>query len=408
MLPKDFFKQFEAEYEIYRSQHAKGLIKFELPFDKPGYDTSLKGRKVVSFASNDYLSMLGRPEIAKAAKDAVDRYGTGAGSSMLGSGSLAIHRALSEELADFLGKESVVLFPTGYSAMMGFAAAHVMNGASVYSDAANHRSIIDGLKLGEGFLQDFSVTFVQHNALKSLESKHRKRLESQANYHLLYLEGVYSMKGDQGDLKTYLPYCKEHGLMTAIDDAHGIGVLGKNGRGTASEQQAESDVDFILGTFSKTFATTGGFVAGSKEALDYLRLLCGVYMFSASIVPANVQTARAVLEIVRKDDGPRQKLWSNIARLKKGLSQLGFDYGQSDSAIVPVYIRDTEKTLVLAHRLLESGFYVVAAIPPGVGEGEQLLRVSVNAGHTDEQIDRFLSTLEDHAKTLGQAGKEAS
>jgi len=270
----------------------------------------------------------------------------------------------------------------------------------------NHRSIIDGLKLGEGFVQEFStqVSFIQHNSVKSLESKHRKRLgdSSNPNYHLLFIEGVYSMKGDQGDLRNFLPYCKQHGLLTAIDDAHGVGVLGRYGRGTASEQQCDQDVDFILGTFSKTFATTGGFVAGSKEALYYLRLLCGVYMFSAAMVPANVQVARAVLSIIRRDDSHREKLWHNIARLKTGLTQLGFDYGQCDSAVVPVYIRDTEKTLLLAHRLLESGFYVIAAIPPGVGEGEQLLRISINAGHTEQQIDRFLATLDEHSKILRQ------
>lgn len=397
MLPKNFYSQFESEYAQFKQFYDTGLVKFEMPFEKPGCQTALDGHPIVSFASNDYLSMLNQPEILEVAKNAIDDYGTGAGSSMLGSGSLAIHHELEEELADFFHKEGALLFPTGFSAMLGLASAHISNGAAIFNDSANHRSIIDGLMLGEGLVHDFeeAITF-QHNSVESLEKKYKKFKDKAIgeNYTMLLIEGVYSMNGDQGNLKAFAPFCKANDMMIAIDDAHGIGVLGDHGRGLASHLGLDKEVDFIAGTFSKTFACTGGFIVGPKDALEYLRLLCGVYMFSASIVPANVQVARRILKIMREDDHYRQGLWDNIKTMRDGLDSYGFDYGSSDSAVIPVYIRDTEKVLLLADKLLKAGYYVVAAIPPGVGEGEQLIRVSMNYAHRDDQIAQFLETLD--------------
>jgi len=226
----------------------------ELGFSVPGHKTMYNGMPVISFASNDYLSLVTDPGVQESAAKAVREYGTGCGSSMLGSGSLKIHEALAEELADFLGKESVLLIPAGYMAMLGFCSAQIISGHTLFSDALNHRSIIDGLRLGKGASErKDAFHFFNHNSLKSLKQI-RSIVCGQTNSQfsdVVLVEGVYSMDGDRGDLDAFVPYCKDQGMQIAIDDAHGIGVLGSHGRGSADEYQKTGDVDYILGTFSK-------------------------------------------------------------------------------------------------------------------------------------------------------------
>lgn len=397
MFNNDYYQQYQVQYELYKDLLSKQLMQFELPFAKPGCHTQLDDQEIVSFASNDYLSLLHHPEVNQAAIDAINQYGTGAGSSMIGSGSLKIHAQLAEELADFLGKEMVLLFPTGYSAMLAFCAANIMNGAMVFSDASNHRCIIDGLLLGVGSTPDREqqVQYLQHNSVGYLQKYYQDHcLDWPASiYKLLMIEGVYSMDGDVSDMGAYAKFCSNSNIMVGIDDAHGVGVLGDHGRGTASHYKTTDQVDFILGTFSKTFACTGGFIAGSKTALEYLRLVCGSYMYSASLVPANTMVALKVLNMIRNDDSMREKLWENVKYLKQLISNNDFDMGNSDSAIVPVYIRDTEKTLGIARDLLKSGFYVIGVAAPAVLPGQELIRISVNAGHSKSEIDKLVECL---------------
>jgi 8-amino-7-oxononanoate synthase len=369
----------------------------ELGFSVPGHKTMYNGKPVISFASNDYLSLVTDPGVQESAAKAVREYGTGCGSSMLGSGSLKIHKALAEELADFLGKESVLLIPAGYMAMLGFCSARIISGHTLFSDALNHRSIIDGLRLGKGVSErKDAFHFFNHNSLKSLQQI-RSVVCGQTNSpfsDVVLLEGVYSMDGDRGDLDAFVPYCKDQGMQIAIDDAHGIGILGNHGRGTADEYQKTGDVDYILGTFSKSFAASGGFIAASEDAIDELRQQCSQYMFSASLMPAVVETVRYILRLLQQDDHRQVKLWNNISYLKSCLSELDLNAMNSNSAILPVLVNSEEKALDSARYLVEhKGLFVLPVIYPVVPKGKARLRISLNAGHSRSDINLLAESL---------------
>jgi len=369
----------------------------ELGFSTPGHNTNYNGKPIISFASNDYLSLATDPGVQDSAAKAVREYGTGCGSSMLGSGSLSIHAALAEELADFLGKESVLLMPAGYMAMLGFCSARIISGHTVFSDALNHRSIIDGLRLGKGASERKNAFhFFNHNSLTSLKQI-RSVVCGQTNSQfsdVVLLEGVYSMDGDRGDLDAFVPYCKDQDIQVAIDDAHGIGVLGKHGRGTADEYQKTGDVDYILGTFSKSFAASGGFIAASEDAIDELRQQCSQYMFSASLMPSAVETVRYILRLLQQDDHLQLKLWDNVNYFKSCLSELKINTMNSNSAISPVLVNSEEKALDCARYLLEhKDLFVLPVIYPVVPKGKARLRISVNAGHSRSGINLLAESL---------------
>jgi 7-keto-8-aminopelargonate synthetase-like enzyme/acyl carrier protein len=407
MLPADFFRANADYVNSMKSFMDRDLLNVELEFERPGQNTELHGRKVVSFASNDYLGLIQDPAVKEVAAEAARTFGPGAGSSMLGSGSLRIHAELEEELADFVGKEATCLFPTGYSAMLGFGAANIINGGKIYCDSLNHRSIIDGLMLGVGSIPDRSNQFhyFKHNCLEHLERVHRLQHRDE-RYDLCFIEGVYSMDGDQGDLKALVPYCSRNAMVSALDDAHGFGVLGRHGRGAADHHQVTDQVDFILGTFSKSLACTGGFCCGDKDAILYLKATASVYMFSASVVPVNVQVARHVIARLRRDDSLQKRLWENIAYLKRCLAQAGFDFGIADSAVIPVLLSGTEKSFYFARRLLQEGIFIVAVTYPVVKRGLERLRISVNAGHRREDIDLLVSSLVKVRKEWEEAGQK--
>lgn len=374
------------------------LFRFrELGFSGPGHRTSYKGKEVISFASNDYLSFATDPEVRAVAAQAAREYGTGCGSSMLGSGSLAIHAALAEELADFLEKEAVLLLPAGYMAMLGFCSSRIISGHTLFSDALNHRSIIDGLRLGRGASERKNgFHFFNHNSLKSLRQI-RAVVSSRKTSELpdiVVMEGVYSMDGDRGALDDLVPYCKGQGIGIAIDDAHGIGVLGNQGRGTADAFGKTADVDYILGTFSKSFAAAGGFIAASKDAIEELRQQCSQYMFSASLMPSAVETVRYVLRRLRNDARCQQTLWENIAYLKSCLAECNITTMESDSAILPVRVNSEKKAIDCARQLLEQkGIFALPVVYPVVPKKKARLRISVNAGHTFSDINYLTDCL---------------
>ncbi|MGL5741573.1 MAG: aminotransferase class I/II-fold pyridoxal phosphate-dependent enzyme [Legionella sp.] len=391
------FSFFDDQYAYYQELKERGLIFFELPFETTWTHTELYGQSIVSFASNDYLIMVHDPGMRDVYIQAVSDYGSGAGSSMIGSVSLKIHRELCDDLADFLGKEVCILFPTGYSAMLSFCAANMMNGAVILADDASHRCILDGCKLGNGYVNsDVSYSsFYQHNSLSSLQKRHQQmnaeRLD--AAYQLIFTEGVFSTNGYLGNLKELSEFCRRSQSLLAVDDAHGIGVLGEHGRGTANHLGVEYQVDFILGTFSKTFATTGGFLARSKDKIDYLRLISGSYLYSASLSPASFMSVKYVLNALRQNDTRQNALWGNIELFKSKLAEHHFDFGDSASAIVPVFIRDTELTIKYCRALLDNQFFAVGFIAPGVPKGPELIRFSINAGHTQEEIEALIACL---------------
>ncbi len=374
------------------------MLRFrELGFSVPGHQTKHNGKPIISFASNDYLSLVTDPGVQAAAEKAVREYGTGCGSSMLGSGSLSIHAALADELADFLGKEAVLLMPAGYMAMLGFCSSRIISGHTLFSDALNHRSIIDGLRLGKGASErKDAFHFFNHNSVKSLKQIRAVVCDRRTSpvSDIVMMEGIYSMDGDRADLAGFVPYCKDQGMQIAIDDAHGIGVLGSQGRGTADEYQKTDDVDYILGTFSKSFAAGGGFIAASEDAIDELRQQCSQYMFSASLTPPVVETIRYILRRLQQDDRCQVKLWDNINYLKLCLSELDLDTMNSASAIFPVLVNNEEKAFDCARRLVaQKGLFVLPVIYPVVPKGKARLRISVNAGHSRSDISLLAGSL---------------
>ncbi|MBL8993527.1 MAG: aminotransferase class I/II-fold pyridoxal phosphate-dependent enzyme, partial [Spirochaetia bacterium] len=407
MLPKQYYATFADYVETMKGFIQRGLLGVELKFETPGQATELDGKKVTSFASNDYLSLIQDPRVMEAGSKAALKYGTGAGSSMLGSGSLRIHRQLEEELAAYLEKDACMLFPTGYSAMLGYASFNIINGSKIYSDSLNHRSMLDGMALGIGSIPDRSnqYHYFKHNSLEHLKMVHKLQHRPE-RYDTLFIEGVYSMDGDQGDLRTLVPYATSANMAVAVDDAHGLGVLGRNGRGAPDAHGVTKETDFILGTFSKSFATTGGFAVGDRDSILYMKANCSVYMFSASIIPVNVETVRFILKLLLKDDSLQKKLWENINYLKKSLKEASFDYGISDSAVVPVILNDTEKAFYFSKRLLDLGVFVVAVCFPVVKRGQERLRISVNAGHSSKDIDNLVGGLVKIRKEWEDAGNK--
>ncbi len=376
----------------------------EIGFSTPGHRTSLNGKALINFSSNDYLSLANDPGMIKAATRAMQTYGLSCGSSMLGTGSLAIHEALSEELADFIGKESVMLMPAGYMAMLGFCATTIVLGQTLFSDAANHRSIIDGLRLGKGASErKGAVHFFNHNSLASLRQIRSilSGRDDNTRKDLLIIEGVYSMDGDQGDLTAFVPYCTSENMQIAIDDAHGLGVLGDHGRGTANAQGKTGEIDFILGSFSKAMGAGGGFIAGNRDTVDALKQNCSQYMFSASLTPAVVESVRYAIRLLRTDNSLQMKLWENIRYCRKCLSDLGCDTGNSDSAVIPLYIRDSNAAIACSRKLSdEKGIFVLPVIYPAVKKGWERMRITINAGHSKSDIQYLAESLETVLQSL--------
>lgn len=397
VMPPDGRQKCRNQALPLRSDDGVGFRFHEIGFYGPGHKTRYDGKEIISFASNDYLSLATDSGVQAAAAKAIREYGTGCGSSMLGSGSLAIHGALAEELADFLDKEAVLLMPAGYMAMLGFCSTRIMAGYTIFSDALNHRSIIDGLRLGKGASErKDGFHFFNHNSLKSLQQIRKVVCSAEVAFppDIVLLEGVYSMDGDRGNLDEFVPFCKEQNIQVAVDDAHGIGVLGDHGRGTADEYDQTDDVDYILGTFSKSFGAAGGFVAASGGAIDELRQQCSQYMFSASLTPPVVETVRHVLRLIRKDNSRQMKLWENIDYFRSCLSVLNITAMESDSAIFPIPVKSEEKALDCARQLLDQkGIFVLPVIYPVVPKKKARLRISINSGHSRSDIDYLTECL---------------
>lgn len=395
-MDDQFFKKFNSSKTL--KNDFMGL-----KFTHAGINTGMVGKdNIVSFSSNDYLSLAKDSRVIEAAKNALLKFGTGSGSSLAGSGSLIIHQDLCENLADFLGKEAVMLLPTGYQAMFGFVSFNIINGARLFSDMFNHRCILDGISLGQGNLSDNEVSthYFLHNNHEYFENL-LKSYNCDLKYPLLMIEGIYSGEGDCGKLDKFIPICKKNNVLSAIDDAHGLGVLGDNGRGTANEFGLTDDIDFILGTFSKSLAGHGGFISGKKDHIEYMKSNMGTYIFSASSTPSNVATSIAALNIIRSEGNEiKKRLWNNINHIKKRLKEEDFKILTTDSAIIPVAVGGHEETLYYARKLLEANFFVVPFVFPAVKKGSEKLRVSINANHSFQQIDALVEELSNIRKTI--------
>jgi 8-amino-7-oxononanoate synthase len=354
----------------------------------------IEGKKVLMLGSNSYLGLTNHPKIKAAAQAAVEKYGTGCAGSRFLNGTLDIHLELEAALAKLVNKEAVLLYSTGFQVNLGVISAMVGKGEYVLGDKSNHASIVEGCLLSQGKFLRFA-----HKDMAALESRLQK-LEPEAG-KLIVVDGVFSMEGDVIPLPELCRIAGEYGAAVMVDDAHSIGVLGKNGAGTASHFGLTDQVHLIMGTFSKSLASLGGFIAADRDTIDYLKHHSRPLIFSASMSPANAAAVLAAVEIMVQEPERVAQLWRNTHRMKQGLRDLGFSLGASETPILPVYCRDLMLAFKICKRLEEEGLFVNPVVSPAVAPGQELIRISLMATHTDRQVDFALDKLGKVGKELG-------
>ncbi len=380
---------FEKTRTFTRAKEAMelGLYPFFQPLsDSEGTIAVFRGKEVVMIGSNNYLGLTTHPKVRQAAIEAIERYGTSCTGSRFLNGTLELHLELDRRLAAFVGKEAALVFPTGYQTNVGTISALVQKGDFVIIDKDDHASIVDGCFMSRGEMRRFN-----HNDPDSLD-RVLSRLPQDAG-KLVVVDGVYSMGGDIAPLPQLVEIAKRHGARIMVDDAHSLGVLA-DGRGTAAHFGLTDEVDLIMGTFSKSFASIGGFIAGSAEVMHYVQHHARSLMFSASLPAPNAATVLAALDIIENEPEHVRRLWDNANYMRAGLHRLGYDTGPSQTPIIPLMIRDEYRTVLAWHALIENGVYTNPVVPPGVPPNSSLLRTSYMATHTTEHLDRALKALE--------------
>ncbi len=371
-----------------------GIYPYFLPLDgTEGTIVTVDGRDIIMIGSNNYLGLTTHPKVRQYSKDAIDRYGTSCTGSRFLNGTLRLHLELEQRLANFVGKEAALVYSTGMFANLGSISCLAGPDDYLICDKENHASIVDGALLSQGKLKRF-----RHNDMDHLEMI-LDRLPDNSG-RMVIVDGVYSMSGDIAPLDEIVPICKHYGARLYVDDAHSIGMLG-NGRGTAAHFGLTDDVDLIMGTFSKSFASIGGFIAGDRDVIAYIQHHARSFIFSASLPPANLMAAQAALEIMETEPEHVEQLWDNGLKMLNGLRELGFNTGNTQTPIVPIIIGGVETTLLTWKMLFERGVYTNPVVPPGVPEGQGLLRTSYMATHTEEQLDRALEIIGATGRQLG-------
>lgn len=377
-----------------REAMAGGYYPFFIPMtDNEGSEAIYQGRRVIMCGSNNYLGLTTHPKVRQAAIDAVKRFGTSCTGSRFANGTLELHEQLERELAEWVGKETALIFTTGMQVNLGTISALVGRGDFVILDKDDHASIVDGARLSWGELKRF-----RHNDMADLE----RVLESGPDGvgKLVVVDGLYSMGGDLAPLPELIPLCKRYGARLMVDDAHSMGVYG-GGKGTAAHFGLTDEVDLIMSTFSKSFASIGGFIAGDDVVIHYIKHHARALIFSASISPPNTAAALAALHVMQEEPEHAQRVNQIGEYMRHELRRLGFDIGQSVSPIIPIMIGDDMRTIFSWKLLFENGVFVNPVISPAVAEGQQLLRTSYMATHTDEQLNRALEIYESVGKQVG-------
>ncbi|WP_025209113.1 aminotransferase class I/II-fold pyridoxal phosphate-dependent enzyme [Hippea sp. KM1] len=388
---------FDKCYNFKEAQEIRqlGLYPYFQPISsEQDTEVIINGRRILMLGSNSYLGLTVHPKVKKAAIDAIEKYGTGCAGSRFLNGTLDIHEELEERLAAFVNKDDALLFSTGFQANLGAIAGLVGKGEYVILDKSDHASIVDGSRLSYGEVKRFI-----HNDMNSLK-KVLESIDRDAG-KLIVVDGVYSMDGDIANLPEMVKLKKQYNARLMVDDAHSFGVLGKNGRGTANHFGLEDEVDIIMGTFSKSFASLGGFIAADKEVIDYLRHFARSVIFSASITPASTAAVLAALDIMENEPELIDKLWANTERMRKGVVEMGYDIGTSCTPIIPLIVGDNETVLKMRRMLFDEGLFVNPVLSPAVPPNKALIRLSLMATHTFEQIDFALDKLNKVGKVLG-------
>ncbi|MDD0852248.1 pyridoxal phosphate-dependent aminotransferase family protein [Halobacteriovorax sp. GB3] len=352
--------------------------------DSEGTIVQIDGKDQIMIGSNNYLGLTHHPHVKEQAIKAIEKYGTGCTGSRFLNGNLNIHEELEEKLAKYLGHEKALVFSTGMQTNLGALSAICGPRDCMLFDSENHASIIDASRLALG------ATFkYKHNNMEDLE----EQLASNVNRFqkvIIVADGVFSMTGDIAKLDEMCALAEKYGAYVYVDDAHGIGVMGDRGRGTMDHFGVTDKVDFNMGTFSKSFASIGGVVSGSDEAMEYVKYNARSFMFSASMAPAAVATVSACLDVILSDDTIHTKLWKNVEFMRKGFKEIGFYTYDSHTPIIPVFIGDDLKSMQVTRFLADNGIFATPVIPPAVPKGEALIRTSYMATHNEEELSKVL------------------
>jgi len=373
---------------------AGGYYPYFIPLtENEGTEAVYQGHRMIMCGSNNYLGLTTHPKVRQAALDAIQRFGTSCTGSRFLNGTIELHEQLERELAAYVGKEAALVFSTGMQTNLGTISSIVSRDDMVVLDKQDHASIVDGAKLSWG-----KTLRYRHNDMADLE-----RVLKQAGQDvgiLVVVDGLFSMEGDIAPLPEIIPLCKKYGARLMVDDAHATGVLG-GGRGTAAHFNMTKDLDLIMSTFSKSFASLGGFIAGDNDIVQYIKHHARSMIFSASIPPANAAAALAALHVMQTEPERIQRLDKIATFMRKEYRALGFDIGKSETPVIPIHIGDDFRTMTIWKELFDAGIFVNPVISPAVPEGSQLLRTSYMATHTDEQMNRVLETFAIVGKEVG-------
>lgn len=383
-----------SRYDAPQIAKAKGVYPYfrEITSDQ---DTEVKinGKKVLMFGSNSYLGLTNHPKIKEAAIKATKKYGTGCAGSRFLNGTLDIHTQLEKRLAKFVGKDDALIYSTGFQVNLGVVSCLTGREDYIITDESDHASIVDGFRLS------FSKRLkYRHNDMFELEQ--RLKMCDPDAVKLVVTDGVFSMEGDVANLPKMVELCKQYNAALMVDEAHGFGVFGRNGRGVCDHFGVTDDVDLIMGTFSKSFASLGGFIATDEVTANYLRHNSRSYIFSASITPASTAAANAALDIMESEPDRFDRLWDVTNYALEGFRNMGCEIGNTCTPIIPLYVRDNDKTFLVTRMLLDDGIFVNPVVSPAVPPQDTLIRISFMATHTREQVDVLLEKIEKNFRLL--------
>lgn len=376
-----------AKYDLPQQIMAKGVYPYFRCIES-GQDTEvmMSGHKVLMFGSNSYLGLTNHPKVIEAAVEATRKYGTGCAGSRFLNGTLDLHLSLEKELAEFVGKEEAIIYSTGFQVNLGVVSCVTGRNDYILCDELDHASIVEGRRLSFSTAVKF-----KHNDMEDLERELQKCAPDALK--LIVVDGVFSMEGDIANLPEIVRLKQKYNASIMVDEAHGLGVLGRQGRGTCDHFGVTKDVDLIMGTFSKSLAAIGGFIASDSSVINYLRHNSRSYIFSASNTPAATAAAREALHILKSEPERIQHLWDVTNYSLKCFRELGFEIGHTSTPIIPLYVRDMDKTFMVTKMLFDEGVFVNPVVPPACSPNDTLVRFSLMATHTKEQVDIAIEKL---------------
>ena len=390
-----FLSNLLAQYQEPQKVKKLGLYPYFRPIESD-QDTVVKidGKSVLMFGSNSYLGLTNHPKLKEGAIKAIEKYGTGCAGSRFLNGTLDIHLELEEKLAKLVHKESALVFPTGFTVNSGVIPSLVGRDDYLIFDERNHASIIEGKRLTFGKTLKY-----KHNDMEHLE-KVLKKCETD-RVKLIVTDGVFSMEGDVARLPEMVELAKRYNASLYVDEAHSLGVFGTTGAGVCEHFGVSDDVDLIMGTFSKSLGTIGGFIAADENIINYLKHTSRTLIFSASITPASTGCVLAALDVMAEETWRKDQLWANTKRAKQGFEKAGFEIGPTETPIIPLYVRDNMKTFTLTRMLMDDGVFVNPVVTPAVSPEDTLIRYSLMATHTFEQIDESIEKISKIARQIG-------